>query len=542
MKAAIYARYSSDNQRDASIADQLRICREFAARQGWTIVQEFTDHAISGATLLRSDFQALMRDALNRRFDVVLAESLDRFSRDQEDTAGLFKRLTFAGVNIVTLAEGDITHLHIGFKGTMNALFLKDLAEKTHRGLRGRVENGKAGGGLCYGYRVVRTLNGPTVTTGEREIEPTEAAIVQRIFREFTAGYSPKQIVKLLNRESILGPFGGKWSPSTIHGNPKRGTGILNNELYIGRMVWNRLRYVKNPDTGKRLSRLNPSSECITTDVPHLRIVPDELWSAAKERQTHTRRAIAATGKLGTANRPRYLFSGLTKCGECGAGFIIGSANRLMCFGARDQGTCSNRLTIRRDEVEQRVLHALQEKLLGQDLFEEFCDEFTREMNRLRMEHRASLSSAARELERVRAGIRKVIDAIKDGFAGPELKAEMDELQTRKESLLAQLAAADAPVPLLHPNLAALYREKVTFLAAALQHTDSRSEAAEALRGLVDAIVLVPAGDELRIELKGNLAAMLSAAQNAKRSPEGDLSLQIALVAGGGFEPPTFGL
>ena len=82
MKVAIYARYSSDNQRDASIADQLRICREFAARQGWKVLQEFTDHAISGATLLRSGFQALMRDALNRRFDVVLAESLDRFSRE----------------------------------------------------------------------------------------------------------------------------------------------------------------------------------------------------------------------------------------------------------------------------------------------------------------------------------------------------------------------------------------------------------------------------------------------------------------------------
>jgi len=532
MKVAIYARYSSENQRDASIADQLRVCREFATRQGWTVIEEFTDHAVSGATLLRAGFQALMRDALSRRFDVVLAESLDRFSRDQEDTAGLFKRLTFAGVNIVTLAEGDITHLHIGFKGTMNALFLKDLAEKTRRGQRGRVENGKAGGGLCYGYRVVRTLNGATVTTGEREIEPFEASIVQRIFREFIAGHSPKHIAKTLNAEGAPGPFGGKWSPSTINGSIKRGTGILNNELYIGRMVWNRLRYVKNPDTGKRVSRLNASSEWITTEVPHLRIVPDELWSAAKERQVQARRAIASTGKLGAANRPRYLFSGLTKCGVCGAGFIIGSANRLMCFGARDQGTCSNRLTIRRDEVERRVLHALQDKLLRQDLFEEFCEEFTREMNRLRMEHRASLSSAERELERVRAGIRKVIEAIKDGFAGPELRAEMNELQARKEFLVAQLSAADAPVPLLHPNLAALYREKVTSLAAALQHPDSRSEAGEALRGLVDAIVLVPAGSELRIELKGNLAAMLSAAQNAKRSPEGDLSLQIALVAG----------
>ena len=130
MKVAIYARYSSANQRDASIADQLRVCRAFAERQGWAICEEYTDHAVSGTTLLRAGFQALMRDALNRRFDVVLAESLDRVSRDQEDTAGLFKRLTFAGVNIVTLAEGDITHLHIGFKGTMNALFLKDLCRE----------------------------------------------------------------------------------------------------------------------------------------------------------------------------------------------------------------------------------------------------------------------------------------------------------------------------------------------------------------------------------------------------------------------------
>src|SRR6478752_570671 len=281
MKVAIYARYSSDNQRDASIADQLRICRAFAERQGWAIADEYSDHAVSGATLLRPGFQSLMRDALNKRLDVVLAESLDRFSRDQEDTAGLFKRLTFAGVNIVTLAEGDITHLHIGFKGTMNALFLKDLAEKTHRGLRGRIEDGKSAGGLCYGYRVVKALSGGTVTTGEREIVPGEARIVDRIFRQFIAGVSPKQIAKNLNREAVPGPSGGPWSPSTIYGNAKRGTGILNNELYVGRLVWNRLRYVKNPDTGKRVSRLNPEAEWMRKEVPQLRIVSDGSWAAA---------------------------------------------------------------------------------------------------------------------------------------------------------------------------------------------------------------------------------------------------------------------
>jgi DNA invertase Pin-like site-specific DNA recombinase len=306
VKVAIYARYSSDNQRDASIGDQLRVCRALAECQGWAICEEYTDHAVSGATLLRAGFQALMRDALNHRFDVVLAESLDRFSRDQEDTAGLFKRLTFAGVNIVTLAEGDITHLHIGFKGTMNALVLKDLAEKTHRGLRGRVEDGKSAGGLSYGYRVVKTLNAGTVTTGERIIDPEQAAVVERIFRDFVAGVSPKQIAKHLNREGIAGPFGGAWSPSTIHGNGKRGTGILNNELYVGRLVWNRVRYLNNPDTGKRVSRLNPTSEWMSKDVPELRILPDDLWTAAKSRQQQTRHTMKTAGALGATKRPQY--------------------------------------------------------------------------------------------------------------------------------------------------------------------------------------------------------------------------------------------
>ena len=260
MKVAIYARYSSDNQREASIADQLRVCREHATRQGWTVTEEFTDHAVSGATLLRAGFQALMRDALDGRFDVVLAEALDRFSRDQEDTAGLFKRLTFAGVNIVTLAEGDITHLHVGLKGTMNALFLKDLADKTRRGLRGRVELGKSGGGLCYGYQVTRaTSPGEPTTTGDREIVPIQAEVIRRIFRDYAAGVSPMALAKRLNADHVPGPGGASWNPSTIHGNPARGTGVLNNELYVGRLVWNRLRYVKDPDTGKRVSRPNPT-------------------------------------------------------------------------------------------------------------------------------------------------------------------------------------------------------------------------------------------------------------------------------------------
>jgi site-specific DNA recombinase len=136
---------------------------------------------VSGATLLRPGFQSMMSSALRNEVDVVMAESLHRFSRDQEDTAGLFKRLTFAGVSIVTLAEGDITFLHIGLKGTMNALYLKELADKTRRGLLGRIALGKAGG-ISFGYRIVRTFENGVVSTGDREIVPEEAEIVRRIF------------------------------------------------------------------------------------------------------------------------------------------------------------------------------------------------------------------------------------------------------------------------------------------------------------------------------------------------------------------------
>jgi hypothetical protein len=170
---------------------------------------------------------------------------------------------------------------------------------------------------------------------------------------------------------------------------------------------------------------------------------------------------------------------------------------------------------------------------MRKDFFVEFCREFAKEMNRLRMEQRASLSGAKRELERVKREIQKVIEAIVDGVKGSELKQRMADLQDRKGALLKQLDAAEEPQPLLHPKMADLYRSKVEELAAALQREDARLEASEMLRGLIDSIVLIPEDGQLRIELRGNLAAMLTAAQQRKRSPEtGDLLMPIQLVAG----------
>lgn len=120
------------------------------------------------------------------------------------------------------------------------------------------MRQGKSGEGISYGYRLDRQpLPDGTHTTGDRVIDPVQAAVVRRIFTEYDQGLGARSIAMGLNRDGIASPrSGGKgsgtWSFSTISGNWKRGTEILNNDLYRGRLVWNRQRYVKDPDTGKR--------------------------------------------------------------------------------------------------------------------------------------------------------------------------------------------------------------------------------------------------------------------------------------------------
>ena len=552
MKVALYARYSSDNQRDASIEDQLRLCRLHAEKQGWAIVDSYTDRAISGASLLRPGIQELIGDATRGKFAVVLAEAMDRLSRDQEDIAGLFKRMAFAGVRIVTLSEGDVTHLHVGLKGTMNALFLKDLADKTRRGLRGRVEDGKSGGGLCFGYDVVKqfTSNGEPIR-GDRTINEAEATVVRRIFSDYLAGKSSRTIAFDLNREGIAGPQGSEWGPSTIHGNPKRGVGILNNELYIGRLVWNRLRYLKDPDTGKRVSRPNPESEWVIQHVPDLRIVDQEIWDAVKARQQTLAYEPPAPGEnsLNDRRRPKHLFAGLVKCGCCGGGYTMISKDLLGCATSRNKGTCDNRMNIRRDALEASVLNGLRTHLMEPELFKEFCAEFTREVNRLRIERRTDQDAWQSELGKVEKQIRGIITAIKDGMYQSSMKAEMDALEARKSELSNLLANAQEPPPLLHPNMAQIYRQRISTLYECLQVEGGKAEAAEVFRTLVDQVTLVPDGAELAIVLRGDLAAILRFAAG-KKNPDflseagvlDGLLSQASVVAGIGFEPMTFRL
>lgn len=518
-RACIYARYSSDLQSDASIEDQIRLCSDKASAEGWKLGNCYTDAGISGASLMRPGIQSLLSAAMNGEFDILIAEALDRLSRDQEDITGIFKRMEFAGVKIITLSEGEISTLHIGLKGTMNAMFLKDLADKTRRGLRGRVEKGKSGGGLAYGYQVVKQFdaNGEAIK-GDREIDEVQADIIRRIFREYgLENKSPKAIAAQLNEEGIPCPSGKSWGQSTINGNRKRGTGILNNELYIGRLIWNRQRFIKDPATGKRVTRLNEPSEWIIQDVPEQRIVDSELWEAVKARQKTLDRKSSA---LWQTNRPQYLLSGLTKCGVCGGGYSKINSTQYGCSAAKNKGdsVCNNRRTIKRETLEGYVLDGLQGHLMREELVNVFCKEYTKHLSTLHAQANAQRKSLESQRDSLLKERERLIQAIKDGIPASMVKDDLESVSERIEKAEQALAVQPALKPLIHPAMASRYHHAIKDLKASLNTDGARAEASQHLRGLIEKVVLTPEEGEkgLRVDLYGDLAGILNMSLETK--------------------------
>ena len=409
------------------------------------------------------------------------------------------------------------------------------------------MRQGRSGGGLCYGYDVAREIDASgELIHGGRRINEAEADIVRRIFAEFAAGRSPRAIALALNAEHVTGPHGKAWGPSTIYGNWRRGTGVLNNELYIGRLVWNRQNFVKDPETGKRQARPNLPEAWIVQQVPELRIVDDGLWNDVKIRQRRIRHALTHDDvgiRSERARRPAYLLSNLLKCGECGGGFSKISRHHYGCSNARNRGTCRNLLTIRRDVLEESVLSGLKTHLMQPELVKEFAAEYHRELNRLNAGRDADRLRRNEELGRVERQIRAVIEAIKDGLRTPGMRDELFALEARKAALVAAIKHAPPPAPRLHPKLADLYRQRVERLHEELNRPELRHEAAAALRALIDEVRLVRENARLEIELFGALAGILALAADGKKPAAAERDgLQITLVAGAGFEPATFRL
>jgi site-specific DNA recombinase len=327
-------------------------------------------------------------------------------------------------------------------------------------------------------------------------------------------GKSPRAIAKGLNAERVEGPEGREWRDTTIRGQVDRGTGILNNSLYVGRIEWNRCSYIKNPKTGKRVARPNPKRDWEIVEVPELRIIDDALWDAAKSRQRELSFEIGRDdggNALNRVHRRKFLFSGLLRCGCCGGEYTIFAQDRYGCATRRSKGTCNNNATITRQEIEARVLEGLKDRLMAPELVREFIRAFQEEANRAAREQDQKFKSDRMQLHLVERKIAGIVTSIEEGRYSRVLGDRLAELEHQQEQLRLRLSETPTSVR-LHPRLADIYADKVRELEQSLNDPAIRGEAAEVLRSLVDRIELHPRkeGNGVDATLHGDLAEILS--------------------------------
>ena len=458
MRVAVYARFSSANQRDTSIDDQVRICMQFAATNDWDVVPDliFTDYSVSAACLARDGFDRLygLAKGTPRGVDIILTENTDRLSRDLGDADRFYKRLAFAGVRLICVNDGIDSaqkgaRMTFSMKAMMADWFLEDLRDKTLRGLQGQANRGFSTGGLPFGYRS-EPVGDPKKPDGFRVfLDDEAAATLLRIFEMYRDGCSYRIIAKTLNEDGVPPPRAKTkhrrkgWIASSIRE-------MLSNTAYIGQWSYQKREWRKVPGTNRRLSKARPDGEVLKFERPELRIVPTPLWNEVQER----RAAVAAKyasgndkGRGAPGRRTSYPFSGLLACGLCGAPMVImggSSARYYKCGDVHKRGTCANPLSVREGVLREALLLELERLLTSSE---------TVALAKKRLQQKLGESARSNDKERLRLNrkldkiegqstrlVTFIMDNACDAATLIPVKESLTRLQKERESIEEQLA------------------------------------------------------------------------------------------------------
>lgn len=454
------------------------------------------------------------------------------------------KMLRFRGVKVFSVATGtDLTDkigkLIASVMGWKDEADLDDLRDKTRRGLAGQARLGFNAGGRTFGYRTEAEADpsrldphgNPKIVGYRRTMYAEKAEVVRRIFSVYVSGWSTKKIARFLNREKVPAPRSRHgWTWTAIYGNPTLGTGILNNPLYIGQVIWNKFQWEKDPETGKRVPRVRPREEWIIQVNESLRIISQDLWDRAKERQKSSAKNREAQ------SHPKYLFSGLLVCGICGAKFIMRDKGFYTCSFHHNRGPeiCSNSLTMKREVAERVLMEAIRQLFapeavayLSKQVNEALKDEIRRRQvpQEDRRQLEADLQEALAELDNIRT-------AIKRGLAGNLTQEMISQAEAKVRGLQDRLATPrQADI-----NALAVLPEVIQRRLHALERVLGKDvdEARAILRSLLGEIILKPTPEGLKAELKGNVRGLIAF--------DDQTPVFLRMVAGAGFEPATFGL
>lgn len=488
MKAAIYGRFSTDRQTESSIADQFRVCREYATREVMHVSEVFEDHGISGAALgNRPGALQLMEAGLGGRFQVLLITDLSRLSRSNGDLSKMIDRLVAARIRVIGVQDGYDSDrrghkLQAGLSGIIGEAFRDMVRDRTRTALETRAKDRRPTGGKCYGY-----CNGSVV--------PEEAEVVRQIFEQFADGASCRAIAVDLNARRIASP-GSTWNRTVRRNAGWMGSAIramLRNERYTGTVHWNTSEWIKDPDSGKRKRRMHPRSKWITHNDESLRIVTDAQFQRA---QRATR--LGSDQRLKSGGKPKYLLSGLLECAVCGSHYILADPRSYACSGYIGGQTCGNSTRVRREAVEEIILDPLRKDLLAPSRVKRMAEEIAR-VYADRMRARVSRATTApRELQELDARIARLRERLSRGdpdMTSDEIQAAIERAGQKRQKLLEMHGelAQPANVTSILPQAAALYRAQI---AEGLDgNTKAALKARVILRALLGKIRLSPGPD-----------------------------------------------
>lgn len=462
MKAAIYARYSSDNQREESIEDQVRVCKDFALKNNLEVIDQymFADEAQSGTLEHREALDALRAICKSGEVQAVIVDDSSRLSRDTRHFLDLMAEFDAYGVIFYSVSDGlstadEDTRVVFQFRSIFNELYISDLSKKTRRGQEGQFLRGYIPSSIGYGYKLTKVGKMQVDNTGriraegsKAEIIPEEAEVIIRIFTEFANGKAISAIVKDLNRELIPTRKLQQWNSSTV-------SKILENEIYIGEYTWGRYRTIKDPTTRKKKRIRNTKKPVLRRQDESLRVISDELWNRVqeqrkkKENMCPSKKGSKGFGKKQISyveSHPKHLLSHCLKCGECGGSVaLIGGKGDgyYGCQNSYQRATCKNRKTISRKKLEDHFIAALFERVLVPEYLDSICTKVFDTVKAHFSHLPKELSKKKVELQKVQKAISTLIDFITKGDVSDAVRIALRENESRLTSLQSEIESLE---------------------------------------------------------------------------------------------------
>ncbi len=467
MHCAIYARYSDESQNPRSTDDQISQCRQLVAQRGWQLDERhvYSDDAVSGVVLHRSAYTAMKSAAFAGAFACIIVDDLSRLGRNAAESLNVYQEFTAVGVSIIAIADGidsavASSKLPYYFKSISNELFLDDLKAKIIRGLRGQILRGYSAGGRVYGYNAVphwlepeqydkfgrRRRHGVHIT-----INDTEAAVVRRIFTLYASGTGYKAIAAELNSEHVPSPHAtcghrsGFWQATTVRS-------LLRQVKYSGDWTWNRCKWNKKASTGKRLSRLNPSTSWVHRHCEELRIIPPSLWRQVQNRISET----ANRKSMGSPKRFKYLLSGVLKCPDCGSSLVVvnyKNHSEYVCCRRRSSGltACPSTLRLPRVIAESYILDKLRDTILNPVAVRRITARVAQLMNEQQAPSRESVTALKKQQTQIQQIIGRLVGCIEDGTGSEAIASQIREREAQLYEIrerISHLSQTATPPPI----------------------------------------------------------------------------------------------